>query len=41
MASDADKAVTIAEIEMQYRVELFNKCVAGPIGALNSFRGTA
>jgi hypothetical protein len=24
--SDADKAVAIAEIEMAYRVELFNKC---------------
>ena len=26
--SDADKAVAVAEIEMSYRVELFNKCVS-------------
>jgi hypothetical protein len=30
--SDADKAVAIAEIEMSYRVELFNMCALHRLG---------
>ena len=36
--SDADKAVQIAQIEMEYRVELYNRCALISHSLFESFR---
>lgn len=38
MSTDADKAVQIAQVEMEYRVDLYNKCAPSSAITRNEHR---